>query len=194
VKIQLQDKMHPPKVIASQVLFDHPWVQVVVDTLDCQGKQRPYFYMESPVDAVATVGLTEAGEILLTHQYRHPIGSVIYDLPAGRLEPAEDPLEGARREFEEETGYFPQHIERLGCYNQFPGSLRVTTHLFFARDLIPTHQSLDEGEELEMIRLPVADVLGMITRGEVIDGSLQLGVLLADHKGLLHGDLDHEIP
>lgn len=177
--------MNTPKVLTSQILFDHPWARVVVDTLDCNGVERPYFYLESPVDAVATVGLTSDREILLTHQYRHPVGEVIYDLPAGRLEPGEDPLEGARREFEEETGYYPQHIEWLGVYNQFPGTLRVKTNLFFASDLVPTRQRLDEGEELEMICMPVARVIAMILAGEIVDGSLQLGVLLAYNKGLL---------
>lgn len=186
--------MNLPKVLASRVLFDHPWARVVVDTLDWDGVERPYFYLESPVDAVATVGLTAEGEILLTRQYRHPIGRVIYDLPAGRLEPGEDPLEGARREFEEETGYYPQHIEQLGVYNQFPGTLRVKTNLFFARDLVPTRQRLDDGEELEMVCKPVPEVLHMIFSGEVVDGSLQLGVLLAYHKGLL-GERDrHGLP
>jgi ADP-ribose pyrophosphatase len=174
-----------PKVVESKVLFDHPWARVVVDTLDWQGVNRPYFYLQSPVDAVATVELTDVGEIPLTHQYRHPVGRVIYDLPAGRLEPGEDPLEGARREFEEETGFYPRHIEMLTCYNQFPGSLRVITNLFFARDLVLTHQSLDEGEELEIVCLPVPEVLRMILQGNIVDGSLQLGVLLAYHKGLL---------
>jgi ADP-ribose pyrophosphatase len=94
--------------------------------------------------------LTSAGEIVLTRQYRHPVGRVIYDLPAGSLNPGESPLEGARREFEEETGYYPNHIEPLGYYNQFPGVLRAATTLFFASDLLPTHQHLDEGEELDM--------------------------------------------
>jgi ADP-ribose pyrophosphatase len=186
--------MNQPKVLASRVLFDHPWARVMVDTLDCNGVEKPYFYLESPVDAVATVGLTANGEIILTRQYRHPLGRVIYDLPAGRLEPGEDPLEGARREFEEETGYYPQYIERLGVYNQFPGTLRVKTNLFFARDLIPTRQHLDEGEELERISIPVKEVLQMILSGEIVDGSLQLGVLLAYHKGLLGEKESHELP
>ena len=173
------------QVIASKVIFDHPWARIVVDTLEYQGERRPYFYLESPVEAVATVGLTQAGEIILTRQYRHPVGRVIYELPAGRLEPGEDPLMGARREFEEETGYYPNHIEMIGYYNQFPGTLRAATNLFFASDLLPTHQHLDEGEELEIVRLPVGDVLKMIASGEIIDGSLQLGVLLAQLKGLL---------
>lgn len=172
-------------VLTSEVLFDHPWARIVIDTLEAEGRSWPYFYLESPVEAVATVGLTGMGEIILTRQYRHPVGQVIYDLPAGRLEPGEDPLGGARREFEEETGFFPNHIEKLGYYNQFPGTLRAATNLFFATDLTPTGQHLDEGEELEIVFLPVDEVLGSILRGELIDGSLQLGVLLAYHKGLL---------
>lgn len=172
-------------VLNTHVLFDHPWARIVVDTLEYQGVQRPYFYVSSPVEAVATVGITTQGEILLTHQYRHPVGRMIYDLPAGRLEPGEDPLVGARREFEEETGYYPEHIQKIGYYNQFPGTLRAATNLFFACDLHPTHQHLDQGEELEVVLMPAAEVVRMILDGEAIDGSLQLGVLLALQKGLL---------
>ncbi len=172
-------------VTRSKILLDHPFVRLVQDTLEYAGKERPYWYIASPVEAVATVGLTAAGEILLTRQYRHPVGQVIYDLPAGRLEPGEDPLAGARREFEEETGYYPRHIEPLGYYNQFPGSLRAATNLFFARDLQATRQRLDADEELEIIPVPAEEALRMILSGELIDGSLQLGVLLALQKGLL---------
>jgi len=172
-------------VVDRKVLFDNPRARIVIDTIEHKGKQRPYFYLASPVEAVATVGVTQSNHILLTRQYRHPIGKVIYDLPAGRLEPGESPLEGARREFEEETGYYPQKIVRLGYYNQFPGTLKAGTNLYFASDLIQTAQNLDEGEELEIVPMPLANVLHMITNDEVIDGSLQLGILLALHKGFL---------
>ena len=173
------------KNVDHNVLFDNPMAQIVVDTVEHEGQRRKFFYLASPVNAVATVGVTAEGKIILTRQYRHPIGQVIYDLPAGRLNPGEDPIVGARREFEEETGYYPQHIEQLGYYNQFPGMLRAATTLFFARDLMPTGQNLDEGEVLEIVHLPVSVVLEMIVGGEIVDGSLQLGILLAWHKGLL---------
>ncbi len=173
------------KVVSSQVLFDNPYAKVILDTLEYEGVRRPYFYLTSPVDAVATVSLTNNGCIILTHQYRHPVGKVIYDLPAGHLEPGEDPIQGACREFEEETGYFPHHMEPLGYYNQFPGVLRAATNLFFATDLVKTAQHLEPGEVLETVHLPVNQVLNMILSGEVIDGSLQLGVLLALQKGKL---------
>jgi ADP-ribose pyrophosphatase len=173
------------KVISTKTLFDHSWAKIVVDTIEHQGTKRPYFYVASPVEAVATVGLNSEDEIILTQQYRHPVREVIYDLPAGRLEVGESPLDGARREFEEETGYYPNHIEPLGYYNQFPGTLRAGTNLFFARDLTPTKQILDEGEELNIVMMAIPDVLEMILRGSIIDGSLQLGVLLALSKDLL---------
>ena len=92
------------KIIGTEILFDHSWAKIVVETIEHQGMQRPYFYVASPVEAVATVGLTSENEIILTQQYRHPVREVIYDLPAGRLEVGESPIDGARREFEEETG------------------------------------------------------------------------------------------
>ena len=173
------------KVIASQTLFERFGARIIVDTLENQGRQRPYFYLTSAVEAVATVGVTDQGQLVLTRQYRHPIGQVIYDLPAGHLEPDEAPLDGARREFEEETGFYPHRIEQLGYYYQFPGTLRAATTLYFACNLEPTRQNLDEGEILEIALKPVAEVLQMILQGEFVDGSLQLGVLLALQKGLI---------
>lgn len=173
------------KFISRQILFDDPRAKAIVDTLEYEGQQLNYFYMASPIEAVATVGITAAGEILLTRQYRHPVRQVIYDLPAGRLHPGEEAIAGAQREFEEETGFSPQHIEPLGRFNQFPGGLYAFTNLFFARDLLPTRQNLDEGEILTVEAKPVGEVLRMILKGEVIDGSLQLGVLLALQKGLI---------
>lgn len=173
------------ETIASKTLFENPFVRFLADRVQLKDQKKDFYYLVSPVEAVATVGLTAAGKILLVRQYRHPIQEVIFDLPAGSLNPGEDPLDGARREFEEETGFYPDHIEPLGYYNQFPGILRAGTHLFFAKDLTPTRQNLDPGEELEVHRKSIDEVLGWILNGGTIDGSLQLAVLLALKKGLM---------
>jgi ADP-ribose pyrophosphatase len=171
-------------IVESRTLFEQGWLRIAVDTVEHNGRRMPYFYLESPVDSVATVALTADGQVILTRQYRHPLGVVIYDLPAGRLRRGEDPAEGARRELEEETGYRAGTLASLGRFNPFPGYLKVTAHIFLATGLTFTGQRLDEGEELEVVTMPFKDVLAMILRGECIDGSLQMGVLLAAQKGL----------
>ena len=174
-------------VVDSQVMLNHPRVQMLADTLDYNGRRRPYLYLVSPSEGVNVVALTREAQIVLTRQYRHPVREVILDLPGGRVEPDEDPARAARRELEEETGYRAGRLVFLCRYNQFPGSIRAATSLFFAADLAFTRQNLEENEELEVVLMPAADLLGRITSGELYDGSLQLGVLLAKHKGLLGG-------
>src|SRR5574337_176589 len=122
-------------LVESRTLFEQAWVRIVVDTVEHAGRRAPYFYLESPVDSVATVALMAEGRMILTRQYRHPLNAVIYDLPAGRLRAGEDPAAGARRELEEETGYRAGRLTALGRYNPFPGYLKVTAHLFLATDL-----------------------------------------------------------
>jgi ADP-ribose pyrophosphatase len=172
-------------VKAQKILFDHPVVRIVVDQVEYQGHTQRFIYLDSNIKAVATLGLTDDGNILLTRQYRHPIRQEIYDLPAGKLEPGEEPIDGARREFEEETGYHPRDIRPLGSFNQFPGMLHAYTHLFFARDLVKIGQHLDEGEYLEVTAVPIGELLERVLAGEFIDGSLQLALLLAIQKGLV---------
>src|SRR3990172_6295035 len=107
-------------MVDSQVILDHPRVRMFADTLEHAGRRRSYLYLASPVEAVNILALTAEGRVVLTRQYRPPIRAVIFDLPGGRVEPGEEPVDGARRELEEETGYRAGRLILLCLYNHFP--------------------------------------------------------------------------
>jgi ADP-ribose pyrophosphatase len=178
------------RVIESKVIFDLEFARVRQDLLEHpdDGRRFPYHYLQSPAEAVATVALTGDGCVVLIRQYRHPVGRVLYDLPAGRIDPGESPQEAAVRELEEETGYRASRWQKLAYYNQFPGSMQVGTHLFLAQDLMSGDQSLDPFEDVQVIHKPFSEAIDLVTGGQVIDGSLMLGLLLVAQRGLASSD------
>jgi ADP-ribose pyrophosphatase len=168
------------------VIVDHRFIRIREDLLEHpeDGRRFHYIYLQSPTDAVATVPLTDDGCVILTRQYRHPIGRIIYDLPAGRPEAGESPQQAAARELEEETGYRAAAWQKLAYFNQFPGAMQVGTHLFLAQELRLGKQHLDRYEDVEVVKMPLAEAMGLVMTGQVIDGSMMLGLLLVAHKGL----------
>jgi ADP-ribose pyrophosphatase len=172
------------QVVNHKIVFEHAWIRVIVDELGRDGKARPYLFVDSAVDSVATVAITDDRQIVLTRQYRHPIRRIITDLPGGVAHPDEEPLEGAKRELHEETGYVPGKMIPLGKMNPFPGSLRATIYLFFASELTFAGQKLDEDEELEVHLRSFDEVYREILAGEHIDATLQAGALMARAQGL----------
>lgn len=180
------------KVVKSKMVIDHQFIRVCDDLLEHpdDGRRFHYLYLQSPSDAAATVPLTEDGCVILTRQYRHPIGRIIYDLPAGRPRAGETPRQAAARELEEETGYLAAKWQKLAYFNQFPGAMQVGTHLFLAQELSLGQQKLDRYEDLEVVKMPFAEAMDLVMQGQVIDGSMMLGLLLVAQKGLvLQGSL-----
>jgi ADP-ribose pyrophosphatase len=116
--------------------------------------------------------------IILERQYRHAALRYLWELPAGKLEAGEDPLEGAQRELEEETGYRAKKWKPLVEYFGSPGFLGESMKVFLAEELIAgeAHPEADEEIEFELIRL--SEVLKMIEKGAIVDGKTLTSVLL----------------
>lgn len=175
----------PWRILSSQVVYERGF-QIVEERLETPAGEMLYVHMRSPVEAVATVALTGDHKVILTRQYRHPLGRWIYDLPAGSHRIGEDPKVGALRELEEETGFTTDNIIKLGYYVPFPGSLNVGTHLFLARDLVPGSRSLDKHEFINLVYMDFDEALQRVLDGEFTDGALMMGLLLTAQKGLTH--------
>jgi ADP-ribose pyrophosphatase len=132
--------------------------------------------------AVAVVALDDERNVLLVRQYRIAADQVMREIPAGTLDPGEDPEACAIRELQEETAYKPGQIERIGGLFVAPGYTTEFIHLYLATDLQESSLAQDEDEFLEVDRVPLEEALAMIEREEIIDGKSISALLLVARR------------
>lgn len=129
--------------------------------------------------AAAIVPVMDDHTILLIHQYRHAVGGFIWEIPAGTLNPGEEPRQCAERELTEETGYAARHFERMAQITPLPAYSDERIHLFLATGLTRAAQNLDADELLVVHRVEVTRAMGMISSGEIQDAKTIAGLQLA---------------
>lgn len=128
--------------------------------------------------AVCVLPLTDDGRVACVTQYRHAIGRLTLELPAGKLDSKdEDPESAARRELKEETGYECDKITSLGIMHGSPAILDEAIHLYLATGLRHGKATPDEGEFLDVNHLPLSELADMVMRGEITDAKTQIAVL-----------------
>lgn len=140
--------------------------------------------VEHPGGAVI-VALFDNNDLFLIKQYRHPFGKEVIELPAGKLDPGEDPLLCAQRELQEETGYTSSEWTTLTAIYTTPGFCDEVLHIFEARNIHPSGkgQALEEGEaSIQLMRVPFADALAMIERQEIVDAKTIVGILMSNRR------------
>jgi ADP-ribose pyrophosphatase len=126
---------------------------------------------------VTAIPVLKDGRLLLIRQFRYPIGKYILELPAGKLDSGQTPLETIAREIEEETGYCAGTITHEGSFYTTPGFSNECIHLFLARDLTLKAQRLEEGEHITVEPHSLEECLEKIRTGEINDGKTILGIL-----------------
>jgi ADP-ribose pyrophosphatase len=126
----------------------------------------------------AIVPLLSDDQVVMVKQYRQSVGKFLWEIPAGTLDPGEGPLECARRELIEETGYRAGHWEKIIEVLPAPGYTDERIHVFSARDLQPAPQNLDKDEVLEVVQLSRGEALAMIQDGRIQDALTIIGLFL----------------
>lgn len=155
--------------IESQTLFEGGFLKARRDTVRLpDGEVSSREYIVHP-GAVVIIPLLDDDHVLLERQFRYPVGQVMTEFPAGKLDPGEDPLACARRELLEETGYTARQWACAGKLHLAIAYSTEVIHIFFARDLVAGHQQLDKDEFLEVHSLPVNELLEACRSGAVTD-------------------------
>jgi ADP-ribose pyrophosphatase len=167
-----------PKILDSQKVFDGRAFKVTVDTINEGELTYQREVVHHPGSAVI-VPIHDDGTVVLVRQYRHPAVRYLLELPAGTLADRERPEAGAARELEEELGLTAARLEKLSEFFVSPGFLEEKMWVYLATDLSEGNPKPDEDEILDMVRLPIADALEMITSGEIQDAKTIIGLMLA---------------
>jgi len=127
----------------------------------------------------AVVALDASGRVCLLRQFRHAAGGWLTELPAGKLDDGEPPLECAQRELAEEAGMLARRWDRLGEYFSSPGVFTEVIHLFLARDLEATEARPEEHEVFEASWIPLDEAVALAAGGQLHDAKTLIGLLWA---------------
>jgi len=134
--------------------------------------------------SVAILPLLDDGRVCLIHSRRLTVSKTLIEIPAGTREPDESPLETARRELAEETGYRATQFEELVTFYPSPGISSERMWIFVARGLSPGQHAREPNEEIENFLVSWDDALSMVDRGEIEDGKTLLAILMWERKQL----------
>ena len=167
------------KTLSRRDIFEGKVVSLHVDTVELPDGKTSIREVVEHVDGVAVLALDENNNVLTVTQYRYVFAKPMLELPAGKLDGGEEPRIGALRELKEETGAVPETLESLGKIVLSPGCFGETLHLFLARGLHMGQQHLDEGEFLNVDRIPFDELYRRCMDGDVDDAKTVTAVLKA---------------
>jgi ADP-ribose pyrophosphatase len=159
----------PEKKLSSQQLYRGRAVSLRMDTVEKSNGKTTTREVVEHSNCVAVVVVDEQGNVLLVRQYRYPVGKFLLEIPAGGIDPNEEPIDCVRRELQEEIGYFPQKIEELGGFYSVPGYGTEYLYCYLATDLVPSRLIAEDSEGIEVVRVPISKITQLITSGEICD-------------------------
>lgn len=170
---------------ASKLVFDGKILHVFVDDINLPNGERGFREYIKHIGAVAVLPLTGDGKVICVRQYRYAVGQVTLEIPAGKLDaPDEDSREAVLRELREETGARCKSLTYLGTYLASPAILDEKINLYLARELDFGECDPDDDEFIDVVQIPLDEMVDRVMTGEILDGKTQLAVLKVNE--LLH--------
>ncbi|CVK17555.1 NUDIX hydrolase [Sporomusa sphaeroides] len=167
------------KPVSSNRLFEGKIINLRQDEVMLpNGRTVTREVVEHP-GAVAVVPITKTGQVVLVRQFRHPVGRIILEVPAGKLDRNEKPEDCALRELAEETGFVANKLHKLTSMYTTPGFSNEVIHLYLAEDLVESDQRPDEDEFIKTEQYTPEQIRQMIRSGEICDAKSLVALCLA---------------
>jgi len=172
--------------ISSRRIYEGCILNLRVDTVRLTSGRTTEREIVEHGDCVAVVAIDDEDNVLLVRQFRKPAERDLLEIPAGGIEPGEDPAACVQRELGEETGYAAGQLQRIGGFYSSPGFCTEYMHLYLAMGLRPRALAPEEDESIEVIKVPLSRALEMIEANEICDAKSIAGLLMV--QALRRGD------
>jgi len=175
------------KTIASEPIYDGKVIKVKVDDVLLPNGKTAKREIVNHQGAVAVLALTDDGKMVAVRQFRKALERSIVEIPAGKLEKGEEPLECAKRELVEETGYQAASYEHISSFYTSPGFADELLHLYIATDIEAGEKQPDEDEFVELLHLTLDDAKELHKNGEIRDAKTVLAMFAWENRLLKEG-------
>ena len=168
------------ETIERNYVYEGKIIKVRVDKVKLHGGRISKREVVEHNGGVGIVALTDNNELIMVKQFRKPFESEILEIPAGKLEEKESPLDCGTRELEEETGFKPKEMKFLGEIYPSPGFSKEVLYLYFTKNMEKGKVHLDEGEFIDVEYIKFDEAKDMIYNGKIKDAKTIAGILMAE--------------
>lgn len=165
------------KTLKSETVYEGLIFNITHDTVLLENEKTAFRDVLWHHGGVCVIPVTDDNEIYLVKQFRYPFSTVTREVPAGKLEKGESPEICGKRELLEETGFTCEEMIYLGEMLPTPAYNSEVTHMYLARGLKFTKQSLDEDEFLDVEKIPLSEAVELVMNGTIRDGKTQIAIL-----------------
>lgn len=169
--------MNKEITVKSEKVFEGKIINLRVDTVELQNQKYAKREIVEHKGASAVIAINENNELILVKQYRKAVEEFLLELPAGKINVAEEPRECAFRELREETGYEAEKITEIYEIYSSPGFSNEKIHLFIAENLTLTTTNFDDDENIEVLIINKEEAVKMLESGQITDSKTLVGIL-----------------
>ena len=163
--------------LSSELIFKGRVFEVTRDIVRLENGEETFREVIHHSGGVCVVPVTENNEVIMVKQFRYPFNQALLEVVAGKINKGENHRDCGLRELEEETGFKANEVTYLGCLYPTVAYNTEVIHMYAAKGLTKTHQNLDEGEFLDVVKMPLEEAVKMVFCNEIKDAKSQIALL-----------------
>jgi ADP-ribose pyrophosphatase len=166
------------QILSTEEIFKGRAVMLHIDAIRMPDGRETTREIVDHADCIAAIPIDAEGNVILVRQLREAVRKALLEIPAGGIDDGESPEDAVRRELQEEIGYYPHTVEKMGGFYSTPGYCKEFLYIYLATDLEPRKLTAEDTDYIEIVRVPMHLIPGLIVTGEICDAKSIAALLM----------------